>query len=361
MTRAAALLALLLSAHAFGGEVLSRERMVLRTEAGDIVVRFFVEKAPRHTEQFLKLARLGALDTVHICRIEPGFLVQTSSAEDRLQPLTKDQKEAIHPLKAEWSDLKHVRGMVNVGRKDDDPDSGETSFCFMLGTATHLDGKYTIMGQVDEMSLSVIDQFLRVPRDGIKPVPRLTVLSAFVVDSEELMSTFERVLPQRLTREGHAIEVTLPVSATVFRLMALILVAGLGGYLLGYSGRRTGVLLGQILQLTLAIAVFVCMWMPVKVSLEGEPKPHWEAFPLSAHIAGILALIAVVCAASILMRRRLQPRVQGSFNLLTVLLSGFAMFVISVPAAHASGVAALGLFVGLISIIKLMGNFESVT
>jgi cyclophilin family peptidyl-prolyl cis-trans isomerase len=338
---------------------LSCERLILRTEAGDIVMRFFCREAPQHTAQFLKLGRLGALDTIHFYRMEPNFLAQVGSAEDRLTPLTPEQQAAIHPLKAEWSNLKHCRGMVNLGRLDNDPDSGATALCILLGDAPHLDGKYTIFAKVDDLSLSVVDQLMHVPRDGIRPLSRLTVSSAFVIDSAEEMKSFDRVLPTRLTPEGHAIQMVLPVSATVFRLLALILLAGLAGYLLGYMGHRTGVLVGQIVQMLLAISVFACLWMPVKITAEAAPRTHWDAFPISKQVAGIVALILVICGISIFLRKRLQPRVQSSFNLLSVLLAGFMLFSISVQPAQASGAAALGVFVGLVSLIKLMGNFES--
>jgi cyclophilin family peptidyl-prolyl cis-trans isomerase len=346
---------LLPRADAEDAEGLSKERLVVRTEAGDIVIRFFGKEAPQHTAQFLKLGRLGVFDTTHFVRLEPGFLAQISVAEDRLTPLTGEQQAAIHPMKAEWSNRKHVRGVVNVGRKDDDPDSGETSFCILLGDAPHLDGKYTIIGKVDELSLAVVEQMFRVPRNGTTPKIRLTVTSAFVIESDEGMTTFERIGPTRV------MHLALPVSATVFRLIALILVAGLSGYLLGHMGRKTGVLIGQLIQVGLSIGVFACLLLPVQVSAESTPVPHWEAFPMSKQVAGIVVLIVIVSAISILLRRRLEARMQSSFNLLSVLLAGFTLFAICVPAAQASSVAAFGVFIGLMSIIKLMGNFESVT
>lgn len=43
------------------------------------------------------------------------------------------------------SDVKHVTGVVSMGRYDD-KNSGTSSFSMLLGNAPHLDMQYTIFG-----------------------------------------------------------------------------------------------------------------------------------------------------------------------------------------------------------------------
>ena len=52
------------------------ERVILHTNAGDIVLALYPDAAPAHVAQFLKLVRLGVYDTTRFLRVIPGFLVQ---------------------------------------------------------------------------------------------------------------------------------------------------------------------------------------------------------------------------------------------------------------------------------------------
>jgi cyclophilin family peptidyl-prolyl cis-trans isomerase len=124
------------------------ERIVLRTNVGDMVLALYPDVAPRHTEQLLKLARMGVFDGVNFFRVESTFVAQLSDARYKQPAPSPEQLEAVHPLQAEFSGLKHRRGTLSMARYDDRPDSGETSFSILLGDAPHLDGKYTVFGQL---------------------------------------------------------------------------------------------------------------------------------------------------------------------------------------------------------------------
>jgi peptidylprolyl isomerase len=50
-------------------------------------------------------------------------------------------------LPAEFSKEKHVRGTVSMARAQD-PNSADSQFFIMFAPAPHLDGQYTIWGQV---------------------------------------------------------------------------------------------------------------------------------------------------------------------------------------------------------------------
>jgi peptidyl-prolyl cis-trans isomerase B (cyclophilin B) len=85
----------------------------------------------------------------------------------------------VRPLKGEFrEDLKHVKGIVSMARGDD-PDSAATSFFLMLGAAPHLDGKYTIFGDVIE-GMEVLDAFEKEEVNGEAPKRRLELIEATV-------------------------------------------------------------------------------------------------------------------------------------------------------------------------------------
>ena len=48
----------------------------IETEAGDMVAEFFLDKAPRHVDNFIKLAREGFYDGTRFHRVIPGFMIQ---------------------------------------------------------------------------------------------------------------------------------------------------------------------------------------------------------------------------------------------------------------------------------------------
>ena len=122
----------------------SRERVVLRTNAGDLVLVFYPRVAPQHVGQILELVRLGAYDTTEFFRVVPRFLVQTAEVEYRRLPLSEAQRSAIKNIPLELSELVHRRGMVTMARQEDDQNSARTSFSMLLADAPHLDCKYTV-------------------------------------------------------------------------------------------------------------------------------------------------------------------------------------------------------------------------
>jgi cyclophilin family peptidyl-prolyl cis-trans isomerase len=166
----------------------ARERIVLRTNVGDMVLALYPEVAPGHVEQLLKLARLGAYDGVNFFRVETGFVAQLGDARHKQPAASPEQLAAIRPLKAEFSELRHRRGVLSLAHYDDKPDSGETSFSILLGDAPHLDGKYTIFGRL-ETGDDVLDLIERVARDAHnQPVYPIVIRRAEVVDSPEALA-----------------------------------------------------------------------------------------------------------------------------------------------------------------------------
>lgn len=165
---------------------LSQERVIFHTTLGDLVFALYPEVAPRHVAQVLRLARLGVFDTTRIHRVEPRFLVQFSTAQDRLVPLTRPQAEAIEKIPGEFgAGVRHRRGVLSMARFEKDPNSAETSFSILLSDAPHLDGKYTVFGQLIQ-GWDVLQAIRDVERLGTEPARRLTVEWARVMDASEL-------------------------------------------------------------------------------------------------------------------------------------------------------------------------------
>ena len=137
--------------------LLGRERAVMTTEYGEIVLGFYPTVAPKTVAHIIKLFRMGGYDTNHVFRVDKGFVAQVQGVDGgRRATMSKALRhEAKRNVPDEFSgtptsafpDLKHVRGMLSMG-KFDAPDSGTSSFSMLLGNAPSLDGKYTIFGRV---------------------------------------------------------------------------------------------------------------------------------------------------------------------------------------------------------------------
>jgi cyclophilin family peptidyl-prolyl cis-trans isomerase len=182
----------------------SSERVVFNTPAGDLVFVLYPDVAPRHVRHFLNLVAEGVYDSTRFGRLEPGFVLQLFTAEDRRIPLTAQQRALLIPVKAEFGSVPHRRGVLSMAHLDNDPDSGCSSFSILLGPAPHLDGKYTVFGEL-ERGLDVLDELCKVPVDGNRPKATLEVRKAVVVasaadlDGMHLVAATPLAVPAELT------------------------------------------------------------------------------------------------------------------------------------------------------------------
>lgn len=168
------------------GVKVAPERVLIQTKAGYIALALYPEVAPKNVEQVMRLVSEGVYDGVCIPRIDRNFVMQFSGAEnDKIPPLTPEQRSLIQSLPAEFSKLKHVRGVVSMARDDGKPNSARTSFSILLNAAPHLDGQYTIIGHV-EFGMDVVEELIKAPTNGTVPRERLTVTRMHLVDGQEL-------------------------------------------------------------------------------------------------------------------------------------------------------------------------------
>ena len=141
-------------------------RAIIDTKFGSIEIRFLPDKAPKHVENFIKLAKSGFYDKTIFHRVIPGFMIQGGD------PNTKDEKDKSkygmggpgYNVKAEFNDRPHVRGTVSMARSQD-PDSAGSQFFIVVKETPHLNGKYTVFGEVVK-GMEVADKIVSQQRDG---------------------------------------------------------------------------------------------------------------------------------------------------------------------------------------------------
>ena len=149
-----------------GGDVVnaSTARAVIKTKLGDIEIKFLPDVAPKHVENFMKLARSGFYNGTIFHRVIPGFMIQGGdpNTKDSLRKEAYGQGGPGHNVKAEFSDLPHKRGVVSMARAQD-PDSAGSQFFVVVEESRFLDRKYTIFGEVVK-GIGVADKIVALPR-----------------------------------------------------------------------------------------------------------------------------------------------------------------------------------------------------
>jgi peptidyl-prolyl cis-trans isomerase B (cyclophilin B) len=140
-------------------------KALIETKFGTMEVTFYPDKAPKHVENFIKLAKSGFYNGTIFHRVIPGFVIQGGD------PNTKGQDTSTYGMggpgytvKAEFNDRQHVRGVLSMARSQD-PDSAGSQFFIVVGTVPHLDGKYTVFGQVVK-GMDVADKIVALKRDA---------------------------------------------------------------------------------------------------------------------------------------------------------------------------------------------------
>ncbi|GMP58251.1 hypothetical protein CsSME_00021979 [Camellia sinensis var. sinensis] len=181
------------------------------TNYGDIEFGFYPTVAPQTVEHIFKLVRLGCYNTNHFFRVDKGFVAQVADVVGgRTVPMNEEQKvEADKTVVGEFSDVKHVRGILSMGRYAD-PNSAASSFSMLLGDAPHLDGQYAIFGKVTrgDETLRKLEQ-LPTRREGIfvMPTERITILSTYYYDTKlETCEQEKSVLKRRLAASAVEVE-----------------------------------------------------------------------------------------------------------------------------------------------------------
>jgi peptidylprolyl isomerase len=107
--------------------------------------------APNHVAQIVTLAEQGAYDGVVFHRVIDGFMAQTGDVENgKLDGNARRWGMGgsdLPDLKAEFSDQPFERGVVGMARSQS-PDSANSQFFIMFAPAPHLNGQYTVVGQM---------------------------------------------------------------------------------------------------------------------------------------------------------------------------------------------------------------------
>ena len=166
------LAALLLAAAACGPKAEKEVVMVVETTMGTVEFKLYNE-TPLHRDNFIRLAEEHYFDSLLFHRVIDGFVIQGGD------PLSKYAEpgqflgdgEPDYRVPAEIRVDQGIiteKGSVLAAREGDDVnperESCASQYCFMMRPCPHLDGAYTVFGEVTE-GMDVLEAIQKVATD----------------------------------------------------------------------------------------------------------------------------------------------------------------------------------------------------
>jgi peptidylprolyl isomerase len=130
------------------------QTLYMELECGRVVIELMPDVAPQHAARLKELASEGFYDGVIFHRVIPGFMAQTGD------PTGTGRGSSDKPdLPAEFSETPFERGTIGMARTMD-PNSANSQFFINFVRTPHLDGQYTVVGQVVE-GMECVDQIAK--------------------------------------------------------------------------------------------------------------------------------------------------------------------------------------------------------
>src|SRR5215510_5965414 len=170
------------------------EVAVLETNYGRIVIEFLPKVAPKHVDNFKSLAKEGFYDGTKFHRIVKDKTTKPNAIQGG-DPNTINGDPSIwgqgqrgqKTVPAEFSQLKHIRGIVSAARRSDDINSATSQFFICVAPQPSFDNQYSIFGRVIE-GMNVVDSIALAPTEpkSERPTDPVVVNRAYVVKRTEL-------------------------------------------------------------------------------------------------------------------------------------------------------------------------------
>lgn len=151
----------------------SLEVCELKINYGNMQFRFFEDAAPKTVAHFKKLVNAGFYDSLKFYRVVKGHVIQAGDGGEN----------NISTVNAEFNKYPHIVGTVGLAR-DTDLNSGSTEFYICLVPRPHLDGKYTVFGQLVQGydvlekigNVEIIEQFVGEQKNIAFHTPKIPVI-----------------------------------------------------------------------------------------------------------------------------------------------------------------------------------------
>ena len=128
---------------------LTAPQAVIKTNKGDIVIQLYMEDAPLTIANFAKLAEEGFYNGIIFHRVVPDFVIQAGC------PRGDGWGGPGYTIRCEINPRRYDRGTVGMALAG--KDTGGSQFFITHTPQPHLDGRYTVFGQVIQ-GFNVLDE-----------------------------------------------------------------------------------------------------------------------------------------------------------------------------------------------------------
>jgi cyclophilin family peptidyl-prolyl cis-trans isomerase len=124
----------------------------IHTAKGQIMIELFPQDAPITVDSFITLARKGYFNNLTFHRVVPNFVIQGGD------PRGDGEGGPGYQIRCEINTRPYTRGAVGMALSG--KDTGGSQFFITHSPQPHLDGGYTVFGQVAS-GMEVVDRIAR--------------------------------------------------------------------------------------------------------------------------------------------------------------------------------------------------------
>ena len=118
--------------------------LIMELKTGKVVIRLRPDLAPKHVERVKQLVSESFYNGLKFHRVIPGFMAQTGDPMG-----TGEGGSKYADLPAEFTPTAFERGTIGAARTAN-PNSANSQFFISFTHTPHLNGQYTVWGQVVE-------------------------------------------------------------------------------------------------------------------------------------------------------------------------------------------------------------------
>jgi cyclophilin family peptidyl-prolyl cis-trans isomerase len=168
----------------------SDDVVIIVTDFGEIDFALFKDEAPVNVDNIIKLVKKNFYNGTTFHRVIPGFVIQGGDPNSKDNDPTNDGYGGPgYYVKDEISkNLKHLPGTVALAKAADNQNGSQFYIC--LDKIPHLDGKYTIIGQVTK-GMDVVQKIAKV-KTGKNDRPLTNVVMKRVYLKEKEVKSEEK-------------------------------------------------------------------------------------------------------------------------------------------------------------------------
>ncbi len=130
-----------------------RVRALVKTEKGEFTIELLPDDAPLTVDSFVQLARRGFFNGITFHRVVPNFVIQGGD------PRGDGNGGPGYQIRCEINEVEYGRGAVGMALSG--KDTGGSQWFVTHSPQPHLDGGYTVFGQVAEKDMRVVDGIAR--------------------------------------------------------------------------------------------------------------------------------------------------------------------------------------------------------